>query len=130
MQFFCVFGSIILQVLLYQMVQNAQVNFCQLSLLNSLAASTLSPKEIQNELNEMTPAKWYQLGMQLGIPLATLSTIESDHPHHTQRCMTEVINWWFQNIPECSWEKLAEAVEAMGGYAVLAEKLKQKMSQG
>ena len=78
----------------------------------------------------MTPSKWYQLGMQLEIPPVILSTIESDHSRDTQRCMTEVINWWFQNIPECSWAKLAEAVEAMGGYAVLAEKLRQKMSQG
>ena len=74
--------------------------------------------------------KWYQLGVQLEIPPAKLSTIESDHLRDAQRCMTEVIYWWLQNAPECSWAKLAEAVEAMGGYAVLAEKLRQKMSQG
>ena len=78
----------------------------------------------------MTAAKWYQLGVQLEIPPAKLSTIESDHPHDAQRCMTEVIYWWLQNAPECSWAKLAEAVKAMGGYAVLAGKLKQKMSKG
>ena len=82
--------------------------------------------EIQNELNEMAAAKWYQLGMQLEIPPATLSTIEHDHPHDAQRCMTEVVNRWLRNAPECSWAKLAQAVEAMDGYAVLAEKLKQK----
>ena len=87
-------------------------------------------KEIQNELNEMTAAKWHQLGVQLEIPAATLSTIEIDHPRDAQRCMTEVINRWLQNAPECSWAKLAEAVEAMGEYAALAEKLRQKMSQG
>ena len=74
----------------------------------------------------MTAAKWYQLGMQLEIPPATLSTIESDHPHDAQRCLTQVVNMWLQNAPECSWGKLAQAVEAMDGYAVLAEKLKQK----
>ena len=82
--------------------------------------------EIQNELNEMAAAKWYQLGMQLEIPPVTLSTIESDHPRDAQRCMTEVVNRWLRNAPECSWAKLAQAVEAMDGYAVLAEKLKQK----
>ena len=115
--------------LLYQMVQNAQVNFFH-NYLCFLAASTLTLKKIQNELNEMAAAKWYQLGVQLGILPATLSTIEHDYPHDAQRCMSEVIIRWLQNKPECSWEKLAEAVETMGGYAVLAEKLRQKMSRG
>ena len=78
----------------------------------------------------MTAAKWYQLGMQLEIPPATLSTIESDHRCDTERCLTEVINRWLRNAPECSWAKLAKAVEAMGDYAALAYKLRQKMSQG
>ena len=114
--------------MLYRMVQNAQVNFCH-NYFCFLAAYTLTLKEIQNELKEMTAAKWYQLGVQLEMPPATLSTIESDHPRDAQRRMTEVIYWWLQNTPECSWAKLAEAVEAMGGYAVLAGKIKQKMSQ-
>ena len=108
---------------------NCPSNFCH-NYLCFLAASTLTLKEIQNELNEMAAAKWYQLGVQLGIPPATLSTTEINYPHDAQRCMTEVIIRWLQSTPECSWAKLAEAVEAMGGYAVLAEKLRQKMSQG
>ena len=111
------------------MVQNAEVNFCH-NYLCSLAASTLTLNEIQKIMNEMSAAKWYQLGVQLGIPPATLSTIESDHPRDAQRCMTEVINWWLQNAPERSWTKLAEAVKAMGAYIVLAERLRQKTSQG
>ena len=78
----------------------------------------------------MTAAQWYQLGVQLEIPPATLSTIEIDHPHNAQRCLTEVITRWLQNTPECSWAKLANAVEAMDGYTVLAERLRQRTSQG
>ena len=78
----------------------------------------------------MTAAKWYQLGLQLDIPPATLSTIENDHPRDAQRRMTEVITMWHRNAPECSWANLAQAVEAMGDYAALAEKLRQKTSQG
>ena len=81
-------------------------------------------------MRELTAAKWYQLGVQLEIPPATLSTIQCDHPYDVQGCMTEVINRWLRNTPECSWEKLAQAVEAMGDYAALAEKLRQKLSQG
>ena len=78
----------------------------------------------------MTAAQWYQLGLQLGISPATLNTIEYNYHRDAQRCMTEVINRWLQNAPECSWAKLANAVEAMGGYTVLAERLRQRTSQG
>ena len=80
-------------------------------------------------MNEVT-VEWYQLGVQLGIPSAALSTIRCDYPNDVQGCMTEVINRWLQSAPECSWAKLAQAVEAMGGYAASGEKLRQKMSQG
>ena len=87
-------------------------------------STQLTLKEIQNELKE-TASKWYQLGVQLEIPSAMLSTIESDHPSDVQRCMTEVLDWWLRNAPERSWEKLTEALEAMGGYRVLVEKLRK-----
>ena len=103
---------------------------CVNYLCSSDAPTPLTVKEIQNELREMTAAKWYQLGIQLEIPPVTLSTIESDHRYDTGRCLTEVINRWLRNAPECSWAKLAKAVEAMGDYAALAYKLRQKMSQG
>ena len=108
--------------LLFGMLQHTQFNyFC-----SSAASTPLTVKDIQNELRELTAAKWYQLGMQLGIFPAILSTIESNHPRDAQRCMTEVITWWLQNTPKCSWAKLAQAIEAMGGYAVLAEKLRKR----
>ena len=75
-------------------------------------------------------AEWYHLGVLLEIPSAILSTIEYNYPRDPQRCMTEVIIWWLRNAPECSWAKLAQAVEAMGGYTVLAKRLRQKKSQG
>ena len=78
----------------------------------------------------MTAAKWHELGIQLEIPPATLNTIEYNYRHNVQRCMTDAITTWLQNTPDSSWAKLAEAVEAMGGYAVLAERLRQKTSQG
>ena len=96
----------------------------------SAASTPLTLKEIQNNLSEVAAAKWYQLGLQLEIPTATLSTLESDHPRDSQRCMTEILNWWVENAQECSWEKLIEALEAMGGYRALVERLRKKISQG
>ena len=107
--------------LLFGMLQHTQFNyFC-----SSAASTPLTVKDIQNELRELT-AEWYQLGIQLGILPATLSTIRCDHPCDAQGCMTEVITRWLRNAPECSWAKLAQAVEDMGDYAVLAEKLRKR----
>ena len=115
---------------LFEMVQNTQLLSCVNYFCFSAARTPLRLKEIQNELNEIAAAEWYQLGIQLEIPVATLRTIEHDHPRDAQRCMTEILNWWLQNTPECSWEKLTEAVEAMGRYRTLVERLRKKTSQG
>ena len=113
--------------LLFEMVQNTYFPNCFCS---SAAPIPLAVREIQNELSEVAAAKWYQLGVQLEILPATLSTIESDYPRDAERCMTEILNWWLHNAPECSWEKLTEAVEAMGGYRTVVERLRKKTSQG
>ena len=101
------------------------INFCF-----SAASTLLTLKEIQNELQELTAAKWHHLGVQLEIPSTTLSTIECNYPRDAQQCMTEVLRLWLRNASECSWEKLTEALEAMGGYGVLVKKLRKKISQG
>ena len=96
----------------------------------SADCTPLTLKEIQNELQELTAAKWHHLGVQLEIPSTMLSTIECNYPCDAQQCMTEVLRLRLRNAPECSWEKLTEALEAMGGYRVLVEKLRKKISQG
>ena len=79
-----------------------------------------------SELTEVT--EWHQLGVQLKVPPSILQTIERNHSHDAQRCKTEVLIWWLQNSLEISWEKLAQAVEAVGGHATVAKKLKLKMN--
>ena len=115
---------------LYEMVWNTQLVSCVTYFCFSAACTPLRLKEIQNELNEIAAAEWYQLGIQLEIPVATLRNIDHEQPRDAQRCMTEILNWWLQNAPECSWEKLTEAVEAMDGCRTLVERLRKKISQG
>ena len=74
--------------------------------------------------------EWYHLGLQLGVTPFKLREIERDYPQDTQRHKSEVLDWWLRNAPECSWEKLTEALEAMGGDGVLVKKLRKKVSQG
>ena len=93
------------------------------------AVSTcLTLKEIKNELTEVT--EWYQLGVELGLGAPQLREIERDHPQDTQRCKTEVLDWWLRNAPEVSWEKLAQALETMGGHATVTQKLRKKVPKG
>lgn len=72
--------------------------------------------------------EWYQLGVQLGLAEHILKTIELNHPKDAQCCKTEVLGWWLRNTREISWEKLVVALEAMGGYNNLAQKLRMKQS--
>ena len=92
----------------------------------SSPAKRLKLQEVVSELTEVT--EWHHLGVQLGVPAATLRTIESNYPHDAKRRKTEVLIWWCDNAPVISWEKLAQAVEAVGGHAAVAEKLRLKMS--
>ena len=104
------------------------LRFSHLFYLFSAVPVQMKLRDIQNELGDVTD--WYQLGVQLGISTADLNQIRMNYPNNAQQCKTEVLDLWLRNAPECSWTKLAQAVEAMGGYAVLAEELRKKMSQG
>ena len=91
-------------------------------LLYALAVSTcLTLKEIENELCEVKD--WQSLGVQLGLKPSKLKEV---HPTSVKYCRIMVIAWWLQNAPEVSWEKLAQAVEAMGGHKTVATKLRRK----
>ena len=88
----------------------------------TLAASTcLTLKEIENELCEVKD--WQCLGVQLGLKPSKLKEV---HPTSVKYCRIMVLIWWFQNASEVSWEKLAQAVEAMGGHTTVATKLRRK----
>ena len=72
--------------------------------------------------------EWYQMGLELGVPLTKLKEIKNDYPQNQHR-KVEVLEWWCRNTAEVSWIKVAKAVEEMG-YIVLAERLRRKTFQG
>ena len=92
---------------------------------SALFLVALELKEIQNALRDVPPAKWYQLGVQLGVTPDTLSTIECNHPRDVQRCKSEVLLWWLKNAEVISWDNLAQALEGIE-YGDLADKLRKK----
>ena len=97
---------------------------------HAVASTHLTQKEIESELSEVTTADWFPLGLQLGMELPTLKQLEQDHPHDDQQCMTKVVKWWCQNAPaeDTSWERLAQALEVIGGYTNVVQNLRMKMA--
>ena len=71
--------------------------------------------------------EWYQLGLQLGVAPHKLKEIESDYPQDIQRRKSEVLDWWLRNATEVSLKKLAQVLEAMGGYTAVAWRLRNKV---
>ena len=69
-------------------------------------------------------AKWYNIGLKLGISVGTLDSIESSN-QNSGRCLTAMIKDWLKNgKPKPSWAQLAKALKSrMVGYAQLAEEL-------
>ena len=67
---------------------------------------------------------WYSLGIQLGIGTSDLKRLEMNYGGDTERCKIEVIHFWLRRDPEATWNKLAQAVEDMGGHAKVVKTLR------
>ena len=65
---------------------------------------------IYREISDVSD--WFSLGMELGLPRHTLSSIECDYNRLTRRIQA-VIAAWLRCDTTASWSKLAQAVEAM-----------------
>lgn len=84
-------------------------------------------KEIIPLINVIT--KPHLLGIQLDVPAREWKMFEKNYPNDVERQMTEVITYWQNNTADCSWEALANAVEQMGNYGNLVERLRKLHSK-
>ena len=85
-------------------------------------AIPMSLKQILKDTKEVR--SWFSLGIQLGIETSDLNAIERQFGGDTERCKVEVIEYWLRNAPEPTWNKLARAVEDMGGHSKVVETLR------
>ena len=79
-------------------------------------------KKILRDIKQVT--SWYSLGIQLEIDTSYLDQIEKNYSSDTERCRIEVIKFWLRNDQEPTRNKLAQAVEDMGGHANVVHTLR------
>ena len=91
--------------------------------------SELPPLNVANallqlkDINNIGP-----LGVHLHIPLSKIRQIEQENKD-IERQKIEMIDFWLGNSKpsDCSWERLAEALNCVGGHSRLVSRLKNKL---
>ena len=85
---------------------------------NNITESTEeSVRNIQALLQNKVAARWYQMGIVMGVPLAELEMIRSDQSVQSilekETAMIKV--WLRQSLLPCTWQVLVDAVEHNSG---------------
>ena len=89
----------------------------------SILDSIPTVREVVNETKEVT--RWFSLGIQLEIKPEDLHQIGDKYSSDTEQCKTEVVTFWIRNTRKCTWGRLANAVENMGGHSNLVHTLRK-----
>ena len=73
---------------------------------------------------ELKTVDWYDLGIQLNVPVDQLGTIERENPTESRR-MAKVLQYWLDN-ETASWVKVINALERIGGHGNIVATLRSK----
>ena len=95
----------------------------------SFAEKYLDERDLTNIYIELqcASAKWFSLGLQLGLPPNNLDEIRLDRLEHPERCLLAVIHTWLKRCAKPTWRDLADALESPTvGYTALARKLQTR----
>ena len=69
-------------------------------------------------------AKWYNIGLWLGLTPGTLDAIRETYHCNVDQCFTETLKKWLRQSEHPTWSDLARALRAPTvGYGKLAEEL-------
>ena len=91
------------------------------------------PKELELKLNNLVlavsdVADWFSLGLQLGLPSATLEIIAADSSiKDIKSKRLAMLSEWLKYDTAASWEKLAAALDVIGENVVAANVRSQFM---
>ena len=96
---------------------------------SQLAGQQLRENDLLNVMEELADvrAKWYNIGLGLGLSVGTLDGIKADHSN-TCDCLREALKTWLKTyLPPPTWSKVLEALRTkIVGEAKLAAYLEQK----
>ena len=79
---------------------------------SQLAGQQLSEKDLLNVMEELADvrAKWYNIGLGLGLSVGTLDGIKADHSN-TLDCLREALKTWLKTLPPPTWSKDVKALK-------------------
>ena len=80
-------------------------------------------KDLVYELKEVD---WNQLGIQLNVPRHILKNIDRENPGNESRKLSEVLQYWIDNEPEPSWEKIIQALQRIGRHKNIITSIQSK----
>ena len=69
-------------------------------------------KDLYQHVTPQYAADWEVIGTLLGLPTATLDTIEYDNTHKAARCCNAMLKKWLQVDTTASWRKLFTVIES------------------
>ena len=94
-----------------------------------LAGQQLRERDLLNVMEELADvrAKWYNIGLGLGLSYVTLDGIKADHSNISD-CLREALKTWLKTyLPPPTWSKVLEALRTkIVGEAKLAAYMEQK----
>ena len=68
---------------------------------------------------------WYNIGLQLGVPVTDLQHIESKHKYRSS-CLRQMLKKWLEFGNSASWETLCEVLRLVGDDRKLVTNLLEK----
>lgn len=74
---------------------------------SQISSIKLALKELQGK-----HAKWKAIGEALSVPSQDIAIIECNHREDGERCLEEVLQYWFRNHPESNVVTLTEILDA------------------
>ena len=91
---------------------------------------SMETSAVLKSLETVVP-EWHRLGLALGLPEATLSTIEHDHHRSVDTCMRKMVQKWLHS-PRLnpSWCSLVRALQAIPLGAAAAKISKEHCKSG
>ena len=76
-----------------------------------LGRETPKLRDILNDIVPKWTPKWKQFGIQLGIDIHLLDTIEKDHSGDSEMCCITMFSKWLDKNPAASWKDIFTAVD-------------------